>query len=104
MVADCTFNSIVACFNNDTSLVFLKEEWRTLSRALETPKLKEKLLEEDLKFRTKSVLDVLEELLVVWRMRHSQNAKLTVFINVLQQKCQWIDIAGMCLLLEPATI
>lgn len=68
--------------------------WTSLLRALDTLKYKEKLLEKDLLLKRKEPMDVFEDLLEDWKNRHAKTAKLTTFINVLEQQYGWNDIGG----------
>lgn len=65
-----------------------------MSRGLNTSKLKERQLEDDLILRHKNVLDVVEEILEAWRMTASSEAKLTSLLDVLEHTCRWNDISG----------
>lgn len=84
----------MGCIEKSANVAVLVQDWTKLARALDTPKLAENVLGQQLIWQQKQLLDVIEALLEGWRQRLAGNAKLTKFLDVLETDCGWNDMKG----------
>lgn len=94
---DCRYEVVVQVIAENPSAAVLLNNWTSLCRKLELPFIEQEILRKKLLQEKINHIDVLQEILILWRSRRAGQAKLQDLLTRFEE-LGWIDISGILLI------